>query len=58
MGADHPTATGGNEEMLTQNYPSERNNSDAVVYGPRRPTGNVASRQRIVPCPISVKHAK
>lgn len=23
MGSDHPTATGGDEEMLTQNYPSE-----------------------------------
>lgn len=23
MGSDHPTATGGNEEMLTQNYSSE-----------------------------------
>jgi len=53
-----PTATGGDEEMLTQNYPSERNNSDAVVIGPRRPSGNVASRQRIVPCPFAVKHAK
>ncbi len=53
-----PTATGGDEEMLTQNYPSERNNSDAVVIGPRRPAGNVASRQRIVPNPFTVKHAK
>jgi hypothetical protein len=23
MGSDHPTATGGNEEMLTQDYSSE-----------------------------------
>ncbi len=23
MGSDHPTATGGDEEMLTQNYSSE-----------------------------------
>ncbi len=36
-----PTATGGDEEMLTQNYPSERNNSDAVVYGLLKPSGNV-----------------
>ena len=41
-----PTATGGDEEMLTQNYPSERNNSDAVVYGPRRPTGNVGQQAK------------
>ncbi|EXB37702.1 hypothetical protein J471_5174, partial [Acinetobacter baumannii 1032359] len=26
--------------------------------GPRRPAGNVASRQRIVPNPFTVKHVK
>ena len=41
-----PTATGGDEEMLTQNYPSERNNSDAVVIGPRRPSGNVGQQAK------------
>ncbi len=46
MGSDHPTATGGDEEMLTQNYPSERNNSDAVVIGPRRPSGNVGQQAK------------
>ncbi len=36
-----------------------RNNPDVVEKtGPRRPSGNVASRQRIVLCPITVKHAK
>ncbi|MEO9303338.1 hypothetical protein ABI223_16525 [Acinetobacter pittii] len=32
--------------MLTQNYPSERNNSDAVVIGPRRPSGNVGQQAK------------
>ncbi len=36
-----------------------RNNPDVVEKsGPRRPTGNVASRRRIIFSPLSVKHTK
>ncbi len=57
MGSDHPTATGGNE-MHTRLF-LRRNNPDVVEKsGPRRPTGNVASRRRIIFRPLSVKHTK
>jgi len=52
-----PTATGGNE-MHTRLF-LRRNNPDVVEKsGPRRPTGNVASRRRIIFRPLSVKHTK
>ncbi len=59
MGSDHPTATGKGRVATTQDYSSEGMTlMRELLCGLLKPTGNVASRQRIVPCPFTVKHTK
>jgi len=59
MGSDHPTATGKGRVATTQEYSSEEISlMRELLCGLRRPTGNVASRQRIVLNPFAVKHTK
>ncbi len=59
MGSDHPTATGKGRVATTQDYSSEGMTlMRELLCGLLKPAGNVASRQRIVPCSIAVKHTK
>ncbi len=50
-----PTATKKGDERV---YIKKMNFFNVLEHGLLKPAGNVASRQRIVPCPITVKHTK
>ncbi len=59
MGSDHPTATGKGRVATTQDYSSEEMTlMRELLFSLSKPAGNVASRQRIVLCPLAVKHTK
>ncbi len=55
-----PTATGKRRVAHhTQNYSSEgKALMREIIFSLSKPAGNVASRQRIVPNPVAVKHTK
>ena len=59
MGSDHSTATGKERVATTYEYSSEGMAlMRELLCGLLKPTGNVASRQRIVLNPFAVKHTK
>lgn len=59
MGSDHPTATAKGRVVTTQSYTSERITlMRKFMSSLSKLPGNVASRQRIVLCPLAVKHTK